>query len=184
MYTFNTLLITHREATNTPAATARQEEEIQSRRTFCSNWCHYKRPVVTTCPFNFIQRKCCSCNGVKKATQASVRYQSKPKDKQSVATATITLQRRIPAKLVEEQDQCRGLVQHVEQTELIYWQDVSSCWADAITVPVHDFLHQPVNLNGEINCPHTRFGNVQYCAVRHTIIGHADKHTESLSFSC
>jgi len=83
MYKFKTFGISRRNAANTPAAAAQQDAEIQSRR----NVLRTLVAITSSLWLPIAVSTSSSANaavetGPKKATQASVRYQSTPKAKQ------------------------------------------------------------------------------------------------------
>lgn len=109
MFKINSLLIAHRDATNTPAATARQEEELQSRRNILLKLVAITSalwlPLAISTSFS---ANAAAATGSKKATQASVRYQSKPKDKQKCGNCSHFVAASNSCKLVEGKISAEG----------------------------------------------------------------------------
>ena len=109
MYKFKTLDIARRNTVKTPAVSARQDAETQSRRNVLrrlvaitgSLW--LPLAVLTTSSAN-----AAVAMGPKKATQESVRYQSKPKAEQKCGNCNNFVSASNSCKLVEGKISAEG----------------------------------------------------------------------------
>ena len=109
MYKFKTLGIARRNVANTPAASAQQDAEIQSRRNVLrtimaitgSLWLPIA--VSTSSSANAAVE-----TGPKKSAQASVRYQSKPKAEQKCGNCNNFIAASNSCKLVEGKISAEG----------------------------------------------------------------------------
>jgi len=109
MYKFKTLLIARRDDTNTPAASAQQDEEMQSRRNIL-----LKLVAITSALWLPIAVSTASSahaavkTGPKKVTQASVNYQSQPKAEQKCGKCNNFIAASNSCKLVDGKISAEG----------------------------------------------------------------------------
>lgn len=109
MYKLKTLLAAHKNSTKTLAAATAQDEEIQARRSIL-----LKLVAITSSLWLPLAISTASSanaaaeTGPKKATQASVRYQSKPKGKQNCGNCNNFVAASNSCKLVEGKISAEG----------------------------------------------------------------------------